>query len=735
MRSLLLALALLGPGAPAQAPAPASGPSARDLSPLAPADSLAVAELRSPAFALRSLQALARRLEADDGPLADLVPERVRRRLELGLAWSDRWPELAVGRMLDRVAHEGLLVGLRPGDGGPRPFAILQLAEDAHAEEAASVLRSWTLAVRVCGGRTCVLARTETELDGLAEAVAAAAGPARFAGASGDAGGDLVALRLWIGPAVLARTRDLPKLREDPGAAWFLCGLPEALRGSAGVVVEAGVDAGRGLRLRARFAGFAKALPAEARSVWTGGEALWPAEVPGTVLRFRVARDLAALVEHRRSLLDDAGQPPLDRFLQGLEFGFQGARAEDELLADLRPSTTGLLALGAAEDRVEERGLSYRLPRGLLSYGHGGSLLAAQLPQALRVLVVAGNAGRQRKGQAPYRIEDAGDEALAMATARVQSGLEPRPFGEVLRPTVGSTGKRLYVASSPGLVRAVVAEGETVALPAEARCTPLDRLEVDGTALAEGLEQNRDLVATRFVLDRGDSYAEARKLVDRLAALGRLLPGLAVWTGFDGDDLVLGLELETAPRLWDLDVLAGLLAEAGPRRPASRPRRTQGSSDEPAPRAGDELLRPFEPRPDRPWDRAAAAHLARRAALHTHPALLDRLLAAGSPQAGVAALLAGEASRRRAGRLQAALALVLAGSDMRDLQAWCWMQLLLDRHPLQARMALFWHDHFATGPTRSRSAAPGWPGSGRCSGASGWARSGRSSARSRGARR
>jgi uncharacterized protein (DUF1800 family) len=90
------------------------------------------------------------------------------------------------------------------------------------------------------------------------------------------------------------------------------------------------------------------------------------------------------------------------------------------------------------------------------------------------------------------------------------------------------------------------------------------------------------------------------------------------------------------------------------------------------------------------------AHLYRRAAFGASWSELDEGLKLG-PEACVARLLAGSrsASVTEQDFESIARTAVATGND-RNLQGWWLFRMLAGAHPLQERLTLFWHDHFAT---------------------------------------
>jgi hypothetical protein len=116
---------------------------------------------------------------------------------------------------------------------------------------------------------------------------------------------------------------------------------------------------------------------------------------------------------------------------------------------------------------------------------------------------------------------------------------------------------------------------------------------------------------------------------------------------------------------------------------------------------------PYEPGAEAPWDRRRVVHLHRRAGFAAtwgevrrdlkdgHKASIDRLLAGaaradGVPKdfAGVAALLAASAG------------------DPERLKAWWVYRMLFGPDPLTERLALMWHNHFATSIAKVNDAGP-----------------------------
>jgi uncharacterized protein (DUF1800 family) len=105
----------------------------------------------------------------------------------------------------------------------------------------------------------------------------------------------------------------------------------------------------------------------------------------------------------------------------------------------------------------------------------------------------------------------------------------------------------------------------------------------------------------------------------------------------------------------------------------------------------------FEPTDERPWDRALAAHLYRRAGFGADPSTLDAALSQ-SPADLVSALLAANSEpndfRATADRLAET---VMSGGDPKRLSAAWVYRLMMTPSQLLEKATLFWHGHFATG--------------------------------------
>ncbi len=117
-----------------------------------------------------------------------------------------------------------------------------------------------------------------------------------------------------------------------------------------------------------------------------------------------------------------------------------------------------------------------------------------------------------------------------------------------------------------------------------------------------------------------------------------------------------------------------------------------------------DIFRSYRPLPDAPWDRAAAAHLARRAGFGAYGAALDHLVQLG-PEAAVAHFVDAPVETPDLDAEIAAIGSALDvhaggpgayGRESTDrLRRWWIYRMVRTPTPLVEKLALLWHDHFA----------------------------------------
>jgi hypothetical protein len=106
---------------------------------------------------------------------------------------------------------------------------------------------------------------------------------------------------------------------------------------------------------------------------------------------------------------------------------------------------------------------------------------------------------------------------------------------------------------------------------------------------------------------------------------------------------------------------------------------------------------PYEPCGEAPWDLRRVVHLHRRAGFAATWGELQRDLKDG-PKASIDRVLTGKARADGVPKDFAGVAALLAGStgDPERLKAWWVYRMLFGPDPLTERLALMWHNHFAT---------------------------------------
>jgi uncharacterized protein (DUF1800 family) len=108
---------------------------------------------------------------------------------------------------------------------------------------------------------------------------------------------------------------------------------------------------------------------------------------------------------------------------------------------------------------------------------------------------------------------------------------------------------------------------------------------------------------------------------------------------------------------------------------------------------------PFVPAAASPWDKRWASHLLRRAALGPTSAMVDKLTAL-SPAKAVDALLDYNPANDPFSAELDSLADFLTLSNADQVQQWWYHRMLNTTQPAQERIALYWHNHFATSASK-----------------------------------
>jgi uncharacterized protein (DUF1800 family) len=125
--------------------------------------------------------------------------------------------------------------------------------------------------------------------------------------------------------------------------------------------------------------------------------------------------------------------------------------------------------------------------------------------------------------------------------------------------------------------------------------------------------------------------------------------------------------------------------------------------------SADRAWLPYEPSDKAPWDLRRVVHLHRRAGFAATWAEIQRDLKDG-PKSSIDRLLAGKARADGVPKdFEATAALLseraVAAADVGPLKAWWVYRMLLGPDPLTERLALLWHNHFATSNAKVRDPA------------------------------
>lgn len=105
---------------------------------------------------------------------------------------------------------------------------------------------------------------------------------------------------------------------------------------------------------------------------------------------------------------------------------------------------------------------------------------------------------------------------------------------------------------------------------------------------------------------------------------------------------------------------------------------------------------PYQPSPREPWDQRKVGHLYRRAAFGATWTELETGLRDG-PEKTIDALLKGGPGQEQFEQLTQPLAKSLANANNGpQIRAWWLYRMLYSPHPLQEKLTLLWHNHFAT---------------------------------------
>ncbi len=111
----------------------------------------------------------------------------------------------------------------------------------------------------------------------------------------------------------------------------------------------------------------------------------------------------------------------------------------------------------------------------------------------------------------------------------------------------------------------------------------------------------------------------------------------------------------------------------------------------------------YEPSDHSPWNLRRAGHLYRRATFGANWTELQKAVEQG-PEKTIEQLLAGGKNQAEFSQQVAEMAATIGPADESPLRAWWLFRMLLTPHPLEEKLTLFWHNHFATSIAKVKNA-------------------------------
>ena len=112
----------------------------------------------------------------------------------------------------------------------------------------------------------------------------------------------------------------------------------------------------------------------------------------------------------------------------------------------------------------------------------------------------------------------------------------------------------------------------------------------------------------------------------------------------------------------------------------------------------------YEPSAKSPWDLQKVGHLYRRGAFGANWTEMEAALKAG-PDATIDHLLKGNPDQEALDQQTRQMAKSIGNANSgNQARAWWLYRMLYSRHPLREKMALFWHNHFATSDAKVNNA-------------------------------
>lgn len=358
-------------------------------------------------------------------------------------------------------------------------------------------------------------------------------------------------MRAWVDLALLDEAGELEDLRamtSDPGAHFVLGPVLTHFGASEQLAMHATFDADA-VQVRLRGLGGQAGAGRTTFPEANGEDAPLLAPGPNEVGRVVMHRDVDTLLAKRIELFRPRSLPALAEGLANLALIGGGPDAVDEVVDALGPR---ILVIAESLEYDDNARPDIPLPGTafiLELEGEDPGLAGARLTQAFQSLISLQNVERSMQGKLGFLLglERVGD--VTLTTAKLPA---PRPgdgvdLGYNLAPACAAVGRHFVVGTHHAVVRSAIerlGSGRRTEAPESA----IDFARIDGSFLRSLVEDNRDVIEMKAVLERGRTRTHASREVDTLLEALRWIDGATLATSAALDpalalDAVLTLQL------------------------------------------------------------------------------------------------------------------------------------------------------------------------------------------------
>lgn len=500
------------------------------------------------------LRDLARRLLGRGGPLAELLDADEARQARAGLLRLAGVERNAIGAAIEELAQGEVAFGLRlAGTPRPVPFLLGRARDEAGARRLARPFaRVFGLPMRR-KGTFVYLTHGRSMEPAIADTIARVRrgrGPTRIGARIGRELVSRAPLAAWLdlgdsraGKFLSSWLRRRP---EQPAAAYLAGGLGSTIANARSLVAEARFAWDR-IAIQLRAPDVRDRMPGWVAEILGLAEPAFPdlPELEGMLARFRLSRSLARYLEHRQKVAGQRAQKAIQSFLANVELFFRGTRAERDIFPQIRPGLAGIATLPRADDPRPAQ--PYRLPTAAFVSGltHVGRFANA-LEGAMQVILAGRNSERRRNGKLLFRLRGKKGDGLRVLYSEqaAPAGGRPVPTDATFAPVLARSDKHFTIGFSKSLCTELLLplrRAPEPVRPAAGRRV-LDMLDVRFANVAQSLLQNRVLIESRLLLDRGFGFERAGAWVDALADLVRMAGRATLQSGLAGKDWFLSLD-------------------------------------------------------------------------------------------------------------------------------------------------------------------------------------------------